>query len=391
MLQIREVQQAPPGLLRLIGPLEGPHQVHEPLDRRAALRQGGKLLPAVPVEPVGQLSKALLHSVPQVLHPLSGLQGPGLLHGAEFHGPLPLPAHRREWDGQAGERPVPAAPLGGGAEGLHPLQGGLEGGSVVPLQQLVGGRQGQGLLQPLGAVPPLPGGVGEEQAAPGGLPGIRHPGQLPHLPLLPQPALRVGVALDAAEHVQHDLGQAAVVPPGGQGVHQDGKGAVRLDSLVLLLQHVLQHLGHEHLCLPLVAQPEVRVQVQPVALLPQEGGAEGVDGGDLGPVHQGGLPPQVPVPWVLRQAGGELLGDAGAQLGGGGLGVGDDQEAVQVQPLPGHPVQQPLHQHPGLARPGSGGHQQFPAPVVYDLLLFIGQRKSHGGSSCQVSIGLGLV
>ena len=267
-------------------------------------------------------------------------------------------------------------PLGGGAEGLHPLQGGLEGGGVVPLQQLVGGRQGQGLLQPFGAVPPLPGGVGEEQPAPGGLPRVGHPGQLPHLPLLPQPALRVGVALDAAEHVQHDLGQAAVVPPGGQGVHQDGKGAVRLDPLILRLQHVLQHLCHEHLGLPLVAQPEVRVQVQRGGPPPAGGRSRREWMVEIWARYTrvdcrrrcrspGFSARREDSSWAMR-----VRSSAAAASG-----VGDDQEAVQVQTLPGHPVQQPLHQHPGLARSGGGGHQQLPAPVVYDLLLFVGQGK----------------
>ena len=103
------------------------------------------------------------------------------------------------------------------------------------------------------------------------------------------------------------------------------------------------------MALPLVAQAEVRVQIQQVAALTEEGGAEGVDGGDLCLIDQSGLTAEVPVVGRLRQPGGQFLGNAGPQLPRGRLGVGDDQELVQIQPLPGHPVHEPLHQHPGLA------------------------------------------
>ena len=196
------------------------------------------------------------------------------------------------------------------------------------------------------------------------------------------------MALDPPKHIQHDLGQAAVVPSGGEGVHQKGKVPLWVDALVLLLQHILQHLGHHHMALPLVAQAEVRVQIQQVPALPKEGCTEGVNGGDLRLIDQGGLPAEVPVIGGLRQPGRQLLGDAGPQLPRGRLGVGDDQELVQVQPLPGHPVHEPLHQHPGLARACGGGDQQLPAPVIHDPLLFLCQGKGHGLpllSSCQAS------
>ena len=186
------------------------------------------------------------------------------------------------------------------------------------------------------------------------------------------------MALDPPKHIQHDLGQAAVIPSGGEGIHQKGEVPLRINVPVLLLQHVLQHLGHHHMALPLVAQAEVRVQIQQVPALPEEGGAEGVDGGDLSLIDQGGLPAEVPVVGSLRQPGGQLLGDAGPQLPCGRLGVGDDQELVQIHPLPGHPVHEPLHQHPGLARACCGGDQQLPAPVIHDPLLFLCQGKGHG-------------
>ena len=189
------------------------------------------------------------------------------------------------------------------------------------------------------------------------------------------------MGLHPAPDVQDDLHEPGVVPPGGHGVHQPGEVAVRRDVLIALLQHVVEGAEHEDARLPLVAQPEVRVQVQQVAALPQQLGAEGVNRGDLGLVNQSRLTAQVGVGGPLRQPGGQLLHDAAPQLGGGGLGVGDHQEAVDVQPLPRHPGQEPLHQHPGLARPGGGGHQQPAAPVVHCGLLFGCQGECHGRCS----------
>ena len=85
-----------------------------------------------------------------------------------------------------------------------------------------------------------------------------------------------------------------------------------------------------------------------MAALPQQGGTEGVDGGDLCLIDQGGLTAQVAVIGVLGQTLGQLLGDAAPQLGGCRLGVGDDQKLGDVQPFAGHPIQQPFHQYPGL-------------------------------------------
>ena len=185
------------------------------------------------------------------------------------------------------------------------------------------------------------------------------------------------MGLDPAPDVQHDLHEAAVIPPGGHGIHQPGKIAALGQALVALLQHVVEGAQHQHPRLPLVAELEIRVQVDGMAALPQKLGAEGVDGGDIRLVDQRGLAAQAAVGGSLCQPGGELLHNARAQLGGGGFGVSDDQKAVDVQSLSRHTGQKPLHQHAGLARPGGGGHQQGSAPVVHHRLLFLCQGKGH--------------
>ncbi|MPN15519.1 hypothetical protein SDC9_162853 [bioreactor metagenome] len=194
----------------------------------------------------------------------------------------------------------------------------------------------------------------QQQRAPGRLPGLLHPLQ-PEGCLLPvQPLPGPGMALDAAEHIQGNFHQAAVVPPGGHGVHQTGKVSARLQLLIALFQHLRKCPVHEHRRLPLVAQAKVGGQIQQMPALPQKGGAEGVDGGNARLVDPDGLTAQVGVSGLLGQPCAQSVGDSAAQLGGGGLGIGDDEELIHVAPLPDHAVQQPLHQHPCFARASRG-------------------------------------
>ena len=366
MLQIGEVHHAPAGLLGGVGPLEVLHQGEQPPHRRVHRP-----------EILQEIRPAVLEPLPQFLHPLFA-GAPDGLHLLRRVGAVHnlLAPRRREGDGQGGPGrvPPPPRPLHKGVQGR---QGGGEAGGVIGVQIGVAGAQLQGpgdLVPPVGPLPPR---VVQQQAAPGGLPRVVYPlqGKGPLLPV--QPGGGIGVGLHPPPDVQHDLHEPAVVPPGGHGVHQPGEITPLGDVLIAPVQHIVEGAEHEDARLPLVAQAEVRIQLQQVAALPQKLGAEGVDGGDLGLIDQGGLPPQVGVGGALRQPGGQLLHDAAPQLGGGGLGVGNDQEAVDVQPLPLHPGQEPLHQYPGLAGAGGGGHQQPAAPVVHRSLLFTCQGKGH--------------
>ena len=144
-------------------------------------------------------------------------------------------------------------------ERLSGLQRGLDGWGVVHLQQLVLGAKAESPLQPLFCLPALPGGILQQQSPPGGLSCVGYPLQGPHCLLPEKPLGRVGVALDAAKYVQHDLLQAAVVPACRQGVHQQSEVVPLLEVLILLLQHVLENLGGRHRSLPLITQAEVGV------------------------------------------------------------------------------------------------------------------------------------
>ena len=137
--------------------------------------------------------------------------------------------------------------------------------------------------------------------------------------------------------VQDHLPQPPVIPSGGHGVHQDGEVPL-IQVLVGVLQHPLQGQLPQQTRFPIIHEPEVRIQVQLGAALSQEAGAEGVDGGDLGAVDEGGLPSQVGVVRLLSPRlldGGQ---DLAPQLGRRRLGEGDHQELVYVQPFPQHSV-----------------------------------------------------
>ena len=259
VLQVGEIQHPTTGLFRLVGLLEAEHQVHKAPHCRGGLPQIGEHLGTVTVKALRRLGKQVLGRVPQVLHLLGHCRRPALLQGTELFAAFPLASHRWKGHRQTGTGLVPAGTLRRLTEGLSGLQGGLDGGGVVHLQQLVLGTEAESPLQPALRLPALPGGVLQQQSPPGGLSCVGYPLQGPHRLLPEKPLGRVGMALDAAKYVQHDLLQTAVVPACRQGIHQESEVVPLLEVLILLLQHVLEDLGGHHRPLPLVTQAEVRV------------------------------------------------------------------------------------------------------------------------------------
>ncbi len=215
----------------------------------------------------------------------------------------------------------------------------------------------------------------------------------PALPLLLQPAVRIGVALDLAVQLQHQILQAAVVPPKAKAVRQ--LGLSRRHTGIEALQHAGQNPLPQQLRFPLVQHTEIRCQsallpqIQQVNILTQQSGTERINGLDVRLVHQQQLPLEMAVPRVLRHAASQLLSNALPQLGGGGPGVGDDEKIIQIcLLLPQHPAEQPLHQYPGLAAARSGGNQHPSAPVLHHRLLALCQLDAHGVSSPPISMSI---
>ena len=256
VLQVGEVHQPPPPLLPGIVGQKVCRQVHQGLDHRAGQGQLLPQLPAVLLEQGGELFQLLLAPGADGLDALGPVCGVHLRLGVQLFCPLFLPAQGGERDGQTGGSLVPAV---GGEQLVQPGGAFVQGGSIVCLQQFILPHQGQGLAQAL-PTPITPAAqLLQQDGPPGGVLHVRARGQLPAALLLPQPAGGVGVALHPSGDVQHDLGQAAVVPPGGQSVHQLGEGPLGVHALIPAVQGLFQHPGHEHLGLPLVAQAKVGV------------------------------------------------------------------------------------------------------------------------------------
>ena len=197
------------------------------------------------------------------------------------------------------------------------------------------------------------------------------------------------MALDLPVEIQHQLLQPPVVPAEAEGVRQLRRAGAHTG--VKGLQHAAQHTAAQQGGLPLVQHTEVRrqpplpLEVQQVDVLPQQGGAEGVDGLDVRLVDQQQLALEVAVTGPVRHAPGQLLGDALAQLRRCRAGVGDDEEVVHIGLLlPQHAAEQAVHQHAGLAAAGGGGDQQAPPLVLYHSPLAVGQHHAHIRSSSMV-------
>ena len=122
----------------------------------------------------------------------------------------------------------------------------------------------------------------------------------------------------------------------------------------------------QHLHAAGVGRGEVRRDVQRLKVLVEQVEAEGVDGADGGSLQQHPLAAEGRVARLCLTAAEQRLPDAGAELCGGGVGEGDDEEPIGVHGMfrVGDEPDGPLRQHGGLAAAGGGAHQQRTAPVV---------------------------
>ena len=147
------------------------------------------------------------------------------------------------------------------------------------------------------------------------------------------------MALDAGVDIQHDGLKPTVIPPGRQRIHQFGKGGILLQMLVSLLQRPGQDAVFQNGTLAVVPHPEVGLKVDAVPLLPHKSRTKGVDCGDLCAVDDQLLAVQKGIAGIRGQPVVQFVHDLPPQLGGGGLGVGDDQKTIQIQMLLLDPVQ----------------------------------------------------
>ena len=192
MLQVGEIQRAPPPLFGGVGIREIPHQGQE-LPRHGAHRRhilcvGGAVL----------LEKAL-----QLLHGGAAGIPPGL--GPGGHGVVPdafVAPQGGKADILAGGGFIPAL-LQGQGEVLQVVQGGAQGGAVARLRLGLGAQALQGFLH----LPAPEGGEAlrpvQQGFSPGGLPRVGKGDGGLHLPLKPGAGVRV--ALHGVVGIQHHI------------------------------------------------------------------------------------------------------------------------------------------------------------------------------------------
>ena len=192
-----------------------------------------------------------------------------------------------------------------------------------------------------------------------------------------QPRLRVGTLLQLRKQRlrrrTHAGGPPAVVQlqhglpgmgPGGGVVLVPGR-VPGVGLLQRLVQRLLAHAGHHGV----VQYAKRRVDPGGFEVLAQEIRAEGMDGGDAGPIQLQQLFAAADVP--RRGPLIEPPGQLGAHVGGRRTGEGHHQHAVHVRALVGDHAKHALHQHRGLARPRRRRKQYAAAPGFDGPPLFI--------------------
>ena len=117
-------------------------------------------------------------------------------------------------------------------------------------------------------------------------------------------------------------------------------------------------------------------------ILPQKPAAQAVDRADGGAAAELRLPPETTVHGILRDALAERRENAAAKLSGGGAGIGDDEEIVDVRAAV-HIAHEALDENLRFARTGGGGDEPRSAAAFGGKLLIRCQR--HGGTSSPFS------
>lgn len=268
-----------------------------------------------------------------------------------------------------------------GLEDVLDGEGGVRsGGEGVELGEALGGEGGDAAFWGLGVEDWQPGGdpVGQargEDVEPGvGVWGVEGVG------LGFEPGVRVaegaGVGVEAEDEfpdgevptVAAFLDEVAdAVAEGGMGVEVLGEDA-------------MEGVVGEEVGLVLVEDAGLGVEVEVEAVLADEVEAEAMEGLDAGGIEEGELFAEVEVVGGEGGFGFEALADAAAHFGGGGLGEGDHEEAVEGAWLGGvaEPGEAAVDEGAGLAGAGAG-HDEDVA-LGEDGAGLVGGRLGHGGA-----------
>ena len=365
VLQVREVHAAAASLGLVEGFAEPAHQIDEAPAGGAGLAQIRQDLTRIVSKPHQPLFDALLAGIPAGLDALLG-------HGVEGLG-----------KGQAAiiHRPVGCQLVPGFAVPEAPQ---VHQGNFQILDRFAAGILGVGhfhiALHGLDTQVEIGEKFIHEVAAPHRLRCVLHLRNVAVSKALAQPLLRVGMTHGAVIDLQHDIRNHSVVTAKALGVHEGPEIGIFMGLGVGLVQQVFEHLLPDLSALVFIRHPEIAADVHLLGVFPDHIGAEAVDRGDLRQEQTLHLPLEVTVAGVLRNGLRQPGGDLAPELGGGGLGVCNDEEIIQMGTRILQILHQPLHQDLGLAGARRSGHQQISAPVGAGDILLLSHRHVHSSS-----------
>ena len=222
----------------------------------------------------------------------------------------------------------------------------------------------------------------EQIPSPHGLPGVRALRHGESRALTVEPRGGIGMALHGVVQPEDERGELIVVPPGAERIDERLRAGGRVEPVIELFEQPVEHAGANLPGAVRLDDAVVRRDTGKMGILAQEPAAQAVDRADGGAAAQLRLPPET----AVHRVGGDTLAECGenaaAQLAGGGTGIGDDEEIVDVRAAI-HVAHEPFDEDLGFPGTGGGRNEPRPAAAFGGELLIRCQR--HGGSSSPFS------
>ena len=201
------------------------------------------------------------------------------------------------------------------------------------------------------------------------------------LQILPQtcvpPLLRPGMRRRAFPEIEHHPLKGSIRYAGGITVRETQE--IRIAFLVSLLQHCRDEICPHQLQLPLITDPEGRVESDLLVVFPDHHQKEFVDGHDMVAVQKRHLMTELFIPRLLLVPCGHGVPDPLPELARRRPRKGHNQKSVQIHGV--HRIQDlaedSFNQHRSLAGAGCCRDKQAAAPCPDDFLLFVRPASSH--------------
>ena len=238
----------------------------------------------------------------------------------------------------------------------------------------------------IGPIVAVSGGGFQQFPAPKGFSRIGDVLGKQQIPLSGGPCGGVGMALHTGVQRQNQALQPGVVPPGAYGIRQQPERGVLVNGFIPLFQYLGQAGLFQLVHAVLLRNFEIRAQPQTQTMLPNQIGAESVNGADLGVTHQRILTAERRITRVPGHLLGDFIQNSAPQFPCGGSGIGDNQKGINA--FRGRFCEishQPFGQHLGFAGTGGCGHQNAPATRLNGMGLINCRGKFSHGSLLLVS------